>query len=79
MNNTGKRIEGAAEEVGGKIKGSVGSLIGNQQMEAEGKAKELQGRANRRPPRQPSASRAPSRRSPARSRRARASSSTTSR
>jgi uncharacterized protein YjbJ (UPF0337 family) len=45
MNNTDKRIAGAAEELGGKVKGGVGSVIGNQQMEAEGKLKELQGAA----------------------------------
>lgn len=45
MSNTGKRIEGAAEELGGKIKGGVGHLIGNEQMEAEGKATELKGEA----------------------------------
>ena len=45
MNNTGKRIEGAAEELGGKVKKGVGDLIGNQQMEAEGRATELKGEA----------------------------------
>jgi uncharacterized protein YjbJ (UPF0337 family) len=45
MSNTSKRIEGAAEELGGKIKGAVGHLIGNEQMEAEGKATELKGEA----------------------------------
>jgi uncharacterized protein YjbJ (UPF0337 family) len=45
MSNTGKRIEGAAEELGGKIKKGVGHLIDNQQMEAEGRAKELEGQA----------------------------------
>jgi uncharacterized protein YjbJ (UPF0337 family) len=45
MSNASKRAEGAAEEVGGKIKGAVGKLIGNEQMEAEGKARALQGEA----------------------------------
>ena len=45
MSNEKNRAEGVAEEIGGKIKGGVGSLIGNEQMEAEGKAKELQGQA----------------------------------
>ena len=45
MSNTGKRIEGAAEELGGKIKKGVGSLIGNEQMEAEGRVTELKGEA----------------------------------
>jgi uncharacterized protein YjbJ (UPF0337 family) len=45
MSNQSNRAAGAANEVGGKIKKGVGKLIGNQQMEAEGKAKELQGAA----------------------------------
>jgi len=45
MSNAGKRAEGAVEEVGGKIKGAVGRVIGNEQMEAEGKATELKGEA----------------------------------
>ena len=45
MSNTGKRIEGAAEELGGKIKAGIGSAIGNEQMEAEGRATELKGEA----------------------------------
>ena len=43
MSNASKRGEGAAEELGGKIKGTIGKVIGNEQMEAEGKAKELKG------------------------------------
>ncbi len=39
------RIAGAVEQVGGMIKKGVGSLIGNQQMEAEGQAAELSGEA----------------------------------
>ncbi len=45
MSNASKRGEGLAEEVGGKIKGVVGKVIGNEQMQAEGKAKELKGQA----------------------------------
>jgi uncharacterized protein YjbJ (UPF0337 family) len=45
MSNASKRSEGAAEKVGGKIKGTVGKLINNEQMEAEGKVKEAKGRA----------------------------------
>ena len=45
MSNASKRSEGAAEKIGGKIKGAVGKLIDNEQMEAEGKAKEAKGRA----------------------------------
>jgi uncharacterized protein YjbJ (UPF0337 family) len=43
MSNVVKRGEGAAGELVGKIKGQVGKLIGNEQMEAEGKVKELKG------------------------------------
>jgi uncharacterized protein YjbJ (UPF0337 family) len=43
--NASKRSEGAAEKLGGKIKGGIGKLIDNEQMEAEGKAKELKGTA----------------------------------
>lgn len=45
MSNASKRSEGAAEKVGGKIKGTIGKLIDNEQMEAEGKLKELKGEA----------------------------------
>ena len=45
MSNAANRGEGIAEQVGGKIKQGVGKLIGNEQMEAEGKAKELKGEA----------------------------------
>lgn len=45
MSNASKRSEGAAEKMGGKIKGTIGKLIDNEQMEAEGKAKELKGTA----------------------------------
>ena len=43
MSNASKRSEGAAEKLGGKLKRAVGSAIGNEQMEAEGRAKELKG------------------------------------
>ena len=45
MSNASKRGEGTAEQLGGKIKRSIGKLIGNEQMEAEGRAKELKGTA----------------------------------
>lgn len=45
MSNASKRSEGAAEKLGGKLKGAVGAVIGNEQMEAEGRAKELKGQA----------------------------------
>ena len=43
MSNASKRSEGTAEKLGGKLKRAVGSAIGNEQMEVEGRAKELQG------------------------------------
>ena len=45
MRNASKRVSGAAEELGGKIKGGAGKLIGNKQMQASGKADELEGKA----------------------------------
>ena len=45
MKNQTRRAEGVAEEIGGKIKKTVGKVIGNQQMQAEGKVKELTGQA----------------------------------
>ncbi|HVH46478.1 MAG TPA: CsbD family protein [Labilithrix sp.] len=45
MGNAANRGEGIAEQVGGKIKQGVGKVIGNEQMQAEGKAKELKGEA----------------------------------
>ena len=45
MSNATNRSEGAVEELGGKIKKGIGHLIGNEQMAAEGRAKELKGEA----------------------------------
>ena len=45
MSNESKRAEGVAQEIGGKVKAGVGALIGNEQMEAEGRARELKGEA----------------------------------
>jgi len=45
MSNASKRSEGAAEKLGGKLKRAVGSVVGNEQLEAEGRAKELKGNA----------------------------------
>ena len=45
MSNKSKRAEGAAEQLGGKIKKGVGKVIGNEQMEAEGIVKEKKGEA----------------------------------
>ena len=43
--NESNKAEGVAEQIGGKIKNVAGNLIGNDQMAAEGKAKELGGQA----------------------------------
>lgn len=43
MSNASKRSEGTAEKLGGKLKGAVGKALGNERMEAEGRAKELKG------------------------------------
>jgi uncharacterized protein YjbJ (UPF0337 family) len=43
MSNASKRGEGAVEELGGKIKQTVGAILGNDKMEAEGHAKKVQG------------------------------------
>jgi uncharacterized protein YjbJ (UPF0337 family) len=45
MSNQGKRVEGAVEEIGGKLKQGLGKLIGNDQMVAEGIVKEKKGEA----------------------------------
>ncbi len=45
MSNEANKGEGVAQQVGGKIKQAVGAVIGNEQMEAEGKAKALEGKA----------------------------------
>lgn len=47
MSNQMKRIEGAAKEVGGKIQKKVGEIVGDEQMEAKGRVKELQGKATK--------------------------------
>ena len=45
MSNESNKGEGAAQQVGGKIKAGIGKLIGNEQMEVEGDAKALEGKA----------------------------------
>jgi uncharacterized protein YjbJ (UPF0337 family) len=44
MNLQSKRLEGAAEEFGGKLKNAVGKLTGNKEMQVTGKAHELKGK-----------------------------------
>ena len=43
MSNASKRADGAVEELGGKIKQTVGAVTGNDKMEAEGHAKKVEG------------------------------------
>lgn len=45
MGSQGNRMEGVAEQIGGKIKQGIGKVLGNEQMQAEGKAKEMKGEA----------------------------------
>ncbi len=45
MSNQSEKGQGVAEQIGGKIKQGVGKVIGNEQMEAEGHAKELEGKS----------------------------------
>ena len=45
MSQVAKRAEGVVEQVGGSLKEGVGKLIGNEQMEVEGKATKLKGKA----------------------------------
>jgi uncharacterized protein YjbJ (UPF0337 family) len=45
MSNTGKRVAGAVQELGGKLEKKVGQATGNDRMEAKGNARELVGRA----------------------------------
>ena len=44
MGNGTERVKGKAEEIKGAVKEGVGDLIANEQMQAEGKAKELKGK-----------------------------------
>lgn len=45
MTTSTKRVEGAAEVLGGKIRGGFGKLIGDKQMQAVGKAHVIVGTA----------------------------------
>lgn len=38
------RIEGAAKNIGGKIKEGIGNLTGDEKMKAEGKADQVEGK-----------------------------------
>ena len=41
------RIEGAAKELGGKVRGGLGDLTDNRSQHAEGKLDELKGKAQK--------------------------------
>jgi uncharacterized protein YjbJ (UPF0337 family) len=43
MSNTSKRVEGAVEEIGGRVKAGVGALVGNDRLELEGRGAALKG------------------------------------
>lgn len=43
--NESAKSEGTFEKIGGKIKNIAGQVLGDEQLEAEGKAKELKGEA----------------------------------
>jgi uncharacterized protein YjbJ (UPF0337 family) len=43
MGNTAKRGKGAAKALGGKAERKVGKLVGNERMQARGRARELEG------------------------------------
>jgi uncharacterized protein YjbJ (UPF0337 family) len=43
MSSQSKRIEGVANQLGGRVKSTVGGLLGNDRLKAEGTATELLG------------------------------------
>jgi uncharacterized protein YjbJ (UPF0337 family) len=43
MSNGNERVKGKAEEIKGKVKAGVGTLTGNEELEAEGKADQAEG------------------------------------
>lgn len=47
MSNIDRKNEGKLEEVGGKVKGAVGGLVGNERLRAEGEAQQLRGQARK--------------------------------
>jgi uncharacterized protein YjbJ (UPF0337 family) len=42
---TKKRVQGVVDEVAGKVKKTIGATLGNERLEAEGRATELKGEA----------------------------------
>ena len=47
MKNAARRATGTAKEVGGKLARKAGRAVGSERLEAEGRAKELEGRAQK--------------------------------
>ncbi|GBU16296.1 MULTISPECIES: CsbD family protein [Methylobacterium] len=47
MSSTTDKLKGAANEVAGNVKQGVGKATGNEKLQAEGKAQELKGEAQR--------------------------------
>ena len=47
MSNASKRAAGTAKELHGKVQKSVGKLVGSERLEAEGRVRELAGRAEK--------------------------------
>jgi uncharacterized protein YjbJ (UPF0337 family) len=45
MSTESNKAQGHAQQLGGKIEAGLGKLIGNKEMQADGEAKELQGKA----------------------------------
>jgi len=39
------RVEGAAKNIGGKIKEGIGNLTGDEKLKVEGKADQIEGKA----------------------------------
>lgn len=44
MGSTTDKVKGVANQVGGKVKETVGKAIGNEQMEAEGLGQQVKGK-----------------------------------
>ena len=47
MSNASKRAAGTAKELQGKVEKNIGKLVGSERLEAEGRARELTGRAQK--------------------------------
>lgn len=47
MSNTTKRVTGTAKQIGGKVAKKLGQVVGSERLEAEGRATELEGKAEK--------------------------------